>query len=83
MWEALRIADLADMVDALAAGLDTTVGERGYPLSGGQRQRLALARAIVAQPSVLMLDDCTSALDSETESESSRPSIDTTRAEPA
>ncbi len=68
MWEALRIADLADMVDALAAGLDTTVGERGYSLSGGQRQRLALARAIVAQPSVLLLDDCTSALDSETES---------------
>jgi ABC-type multidrug transport system fused ATPase/permease subunit len=68
MWEALRIADLADTVAALPAELDAPVGERGYSLSGGQRQRLALARAIVAQPVVLLLDDCTSALDSETES---------------
>ena len=68
MWEALRIADLAATVAALPAGLDAPVGERGYSLSGGQRQRLALARAIVAQPVVLLLDDCTSALDSETES---------------
>ena len=68
MWHALRIADFADTVDSLATGLDTPVGERGYSLSGGQRQRLALARAVVAQPTVLLLDDCTSALDSETES---------------
>jgi ABC-type multidrug transport system fused ATPase/permease subunit len=68
MWEALRIADLADTIAALPAGLDAAVGERGYSLSGGQRQRLALGRAIVAQPIVLLLDDCTSALDSETES---------------
>ncbi len=68
MWEALRIADLATTVASLPAGLDAPVGERGYSLSGGQRQRLALARAIVAQPVVLLLDDCTSALDSETES---------------
>jgi ABC-type multidrug transport system fused ATPase/permease subunit len=68
MWEALRIADLAATVAGLPDGIDAPVGERGYSLSGGQRQRLALARAIVAQPVVLLLDDCTSALDSETES---------------
>jgi ATP-binding cassette, subfamily B, bacterial len=68
MWEALRIADLAATVAGRPDGIDAPVGERGYSLSGGQRQRLALARAIVAQPVVLLLDDCTSALDSETES---------------
>jgi ABC-type multidrug transport system fused ATPase/permease subunit len=68
MWEALQIADLATTVASLPAAIDAPVGERGYSLSGGQRQRLALARAIVAQPVVLLLDDCTSALDSETES---------------
>ena len=67
MREALLIADLAETVASLPNGLDTPVGERGYSLSGGQRQRLALARAIVAQPTVLLLDDCTSALDAETE----------------
>ena len=67
MHLALEIADLAATVDALPLGLETHVGERGFSLSGGQRQRLALARAIVAQPAVLLLDDCTSALDSETE----------------
>jgi ABC-type multidrug transport system fused ATPase/permease subunit len=63
----LEAVQLADLVDALPAGLDTPVGERGYSLSGGQRQRLALARALLARPAVLLLDDCTSALDAETE----------------
>jgi ABC-type multidrug transport system fused ATPase/permease subunit len=66
--KALQIADLADMIASLPAGQHTVVGERGYSLSGGQRQRVALARAIVSAPTVLLLDDCTSAVDAETES---------------
>ncbi len=65
--QALEIADLAAMVNGLPDGLDTPVSEGGLSLSGGQRQRLALARAILSDPAVLLLDDCTSALDAATE----------------
>jgi ABC-type multidrug transport system fused ATPase/permease subunit len=68
LWAAAEIAQLADTIRAMPQGLDTPVDERGGSLSGGQRQRLALARALVADPAVLLLDDCTSALDAETES---------------
>jgi ABC-type multidrug transport system fused ATPase/permease subunit len=67
IYRALEAVDLADLVDSLPDGLDTRVGERGVSLSGGQRQRLALARALIADPAVLLLDDCTSALDAATE----------------
>src|SRR5437762_9410862 len=64
---ALEAVDLAALVDSLPQGLETHVGERGASLSGGQRQRLALARGLIARPPVLLLDDCTSALDAQTE----------------
>jgi ATP-binding cassette subfamily B protein len=67
IWEALRLAAGDDFVRRLPKQLDTVVGERGVSLSGGQRQRLALARALVRQPALLVLDDTTSALDPATE----------------
>jgi ATP-binding cassette, subfamily B, multidrug efflux pump len=64
---AVHLAQLDADVAALPEGLDTVVGERGYTLSGGQRQRATLARALAADPAILVLDDALSSLDADTE----------------
>lgn len=69
VWRALKLAGLSDFAESLPEGLQTLVGERGMMISGGQRQRLALARALVHRPKLLVLDEATSALDPATEAE--------------
>ena len=64
---ALRDARILDLIDSLPSGLDTVVGDRGYRLSGGEKQRLAIARLLLKAPRIVILDEATAHLDSESE----------------
>jgi len=65
--EACRAAQIWDLISVLPDGLDTVVGDRGYRLSGGEKQRVALARLLLKAPSIVVLDEATAHLDSESE----------------
>jgi ATP-binding cassette subfamily B protein len=67
MWQALDAAQISDLVRSLPEGLDTVVGDRGYRLSGGEKARLAIARLLLKAPGIVVLDEATAHLDSESE----------------
>ena len=71
--QAARAAQAHEFVEELPHGYDTVIGERGITLSGGQRQRLAIARALVIDPRILILDDATASVDATTEAQDPRP----------
>ncbi len=67
LWTVIRAAQIAELVESLPAGLETVVGDRGYRLSGGEKQRLAIARLLLKAPGIVILDEATAHLDSESE----------------
>ncbi len=69
IWSALESARLVDFVTALPGGLDSHVGDQGSKISGGERQRIGIARALLSNPKLLILDEATSSLDGGTETE--------------